>query len=283
MTRHHYPQRAETQAIFRKDDGSWRWIALIGIPLTLAVIAGVAVFVIAPFAGHWWYGSSSSSSPSSSGSRSPNDIGGSSSTPNDYLLVSTSVNTHVYGFEYPVLEMSPQATAFTNVPPPAQGALQPFNMTFTSSAAGCGIAQYSSLYQPAGAPNPPQGIQWGFLQPAHAAPVSMSAYIAGMEDQTSYYITFYYAQRQDADPQQTIANTTISSLTMSLGSIIIYSQSAGRQTNGVWIAAQTPSFTYVASSSTSSVYPLLTITATPPSGSAIDNSLLIDAIEILPV
>ena len=147
------------------------------------MVGGLAVLIYFAATGKL----TSSSSSSSSGSGSGGGLG--SSTPPTYFLSVGSGDS----FESP--NVNPQIVDGGFVQGPAQSAYQPFVMTFTQALAGTGITYQGQNYDPPLSTTAPDGVQYGFLQPAHSNTVTMTTQVVGLTTGSQYQVSYYYSQR----------------------------------------------------------------------------------------
>ena len=176
---------------------------------------------------------------------------------------------------------------YTNSPVPPVTVSQPWSMTFSTQLAGCGIASTGSAYDPPLPIGPaavpaPDGVQYGFCQPAHDNTVAMYTQLGPMTQGATYTVAFYYAQRRTAPTESPpVSNFTLASTTIiTLDSTTIATLSVGATLTGTWQPYTTSNaFTW----SSATVYPILAISATGPagtSGTGEDVSVLFDEFSV---
>ena len=228
--------------------------------LVLLMVGGLAVLIYFAATGKL----TSSSSSSSSGSGSGGGLG--SSTPPTYFLSVGSGDS----FESP--NVNPQIVDGGFVQGPTQSAYQPFVMTFTQALAGTGITYQGQNYDPPLSTTAPDGVQYGFLQPAHSNTVTMTTQVVGLTTGSQYQVSYYYSQRSSTTTDPNPFSTAMyMSFQVVLDGTVISSLPVGTQTNGGWTLKQPATFTYVGTNA----YPTLQLSATGPSP-AVDASFLID-------
>lgn len=241
-----------------------KWSAWIGALVGLLVIGGIVVAVLY-FTGKLMSSSSSTTDPTQVSSNPPasGSVIGSTVVPT-YSIVPNAV----YGFETPTIDDYTQGVPQTNS--------QPWLMPFTAGLGGGGIAHVGSYYSTSVTIQPPEGSQYALLQTTYPSPKSISTQISGLAVNELYNLTFSFAMRYavSGDAQGTSSATTTNTLTATVGTRVLFTEPGGFNTGGVWTSVNAGPFSI---SSTS--YPALTFTSTPPTAN--DQTFFIDAVKII--